>query len=71
MNLSAEESKLIREIKINYDACLRCGECVKSCVFSVLEFLDEQPVVVNPKKCSGCMECVRRCPSNAIAVSEK
>jgi NAD-dependent dihydropyrimidine dehydrogenase PreA subunit len=62
---------MIVEIKIDYDKCIRCKECVKVCTYGVLEWLDEMPIVVNPKKCGLCMECEIKCPVNAIIHKEK
>ncbi|MGC8940388.1 MAG: ATP-binding protein [Candidatus Bathyarchaeia archaeon] len=59
------------EIKIDYAKCVGCGECVKACSYGVLEWLDERPVVVNPKDCAFCLECEKNCPVNAITHKEK
>ena len=56
-------------IKINYDQCTGCKQCVKSCVFGVLEWLDDEPLVANPGTCNNCMDCVQVCPSKAINVT--
>jgi len=44
--------KLTVEIKINYDKCIRCKECIKACAYGVLEWLDDRPIVVNPELCA-------------------
>lgn len=59
------------EIKIDYEKCVRCMECVKVCSYGVLERLDDMPVVINPRNCAVCLECERRCPVNAIFHKEK
>jgi NAD-dependent dihydropyrimidine dehydrogenase PreA subunit len=63
--------KLTVEIKINYDKCVRCKECVKACYYGVLEWLDDMPIIVNPKNCALCLECEKKCFVNAIVHNEK
>ena len=50
------------EIKIDYDRCVGCKECVKACSYGVLEWLDDMIIVVNPHDCALCLECEKRCP---------
>lgn len=59
------------EIKINYEKCVRCKECIKACSYGTLEWFDDMPVVVNPKNCAMCLECEKKCPVNAITHKEK
>ncbi|MGQ9723584.1 MAG: 4Fe-4S binding protein [Candidatus Jordarchaeum sp.] len=59
------------EMEINYEKCVGCKECVKACSFGVIEWLDDMPVVVNPKSCKFCLECEKKCPVNAITHKEK
>ncbi|RLI00729.1 ferredoxin, partial [Candidatus Bathyarchaeota archaeon] len=40
------------EIKIDYERCVGCKECVKACSYGVLEWLDDMPIVVNPHDCA-------------------
>jgi NAD-dependent dihydropyrimidine dehydrogenase PreA subunit len=63
--------KLIVEIKIDYDKCIRCKECIEVCDYGVLEWLDDMPMVINPKSCALCLECEKRCSVNAIIHKEK
>ncbi|NVM01341.1 MAG: 4Fe-4S binding protein [Candidatus Helarchaeota archaeon] len=58
------------QVKIDYDKCKGCSECIKTCRFGVLEWLDEQPIVVSPNKCGKCMECIENCPEDAITIKE-
>lgn len=48
--------------------CVRCGQCVKFCLFGVYESApDGFPVVVRPEKCKNrCPACARICPRTAI-----
>ncbi len=61
---------MVVEIKIEYEKCTGCRECVKACSYGVLEWLDEMPIVANPSNCAGCSECEKSCPANAISVKE-
>ena len=64
-------TKMVVEIKVDYDRCISCKECVKACSYSVLEWLENMPIVVNPSSCAACLECEKNCPVNAIGVKEK
>jgi len=55
-------------VRINYDRCRGCGDCVKSCRFGVLEMLDEMPIVVDASQCKACMDCVEQCKAEAIDI---
>jgi NAD-dependent dihydropyrimidine dehydrogenase PreA subunit len=63
--------KVIIEIKIDYDKCVKCKQCVKACSFGVLEWIDDMPVVVSPENCKFCLECAKNCLVNAITHKEK
>ena len=62
---------MIVEIRIDYEKCNTCGNCVKSCSFGVLEWFEDRPIVVNPSECGRCGECQKNCPTNAIYIKEK
>jgi len=64
-------TKMVVEIKIDYDKCTRCRGCVKACTYGVLEWLDDMPVIVNTTSCAVCLECEENCPVNAISVKER
>ncbi|MCD6530159.1 4Fe-4S binding protein [Candidatus Bathyarchaeota archaeon] len=61
---------MVVEIKIDYARCTGCRECVKTCSFGVLEWLDDMPVVVDPNKCAFCLDCEKICPTKAITHRE-
>jgi NAD-dependent dihydropyrimidine dehydrogenase PreA subunit len=69
--LSIVLTRMTFEIKINYDKCVSCKECVKACSYGVLEWLDDAPIIVNASSCAACLECGKNCPVNAISVKEK
>ncbi|MFA5364163.1 MAG: 4Fe-4S dicluster domain-containing protein [Candidatus Bathyarchaeia archaeon] len=62
---------MVTEIKIDYDKCTACKKCIKACSFGVLEWLEDQPIIINAGNCSGCLDCKSICPVNAISVKEK
>jgi NAD-dependent dihydropyrimidine dehydrogenase PreA subunit len=66
-----EETKMVVEIKIDYDRCTSCKECVKACTYGVLEWLDDVPIIANPRECRACSDCSSNCPVDAISVVEK
>ncbi|MCJ7731363.1 4Fe-4S binding protein [Candidatus Bathyarchaeota archaeon] len=55
-------------VGINHDLCTGCKACVKSCIFGVLEWLNDTPLVSNPYRCSYCLECQRNCGGDAIKI---
>jgi NAD-dependent dihydropyrimidine dehydrogenase PreA subunit len=61
---------------IDYDKCLECGKCVKSCAHGVYEFEEKQnkkiPVVKNLNNCLVyCTGCDSICPAGAISHPSK
>lgn len=64
-------TRMVVEIKVDYEKCVGCGGCVKACSYGVLEWLDNMPIIMNPNSCAACLECEKNCPTNAISVKEK
>ena len=62
---------MVVEIRIDYDRCVGCRECVKACSYGVLGWLDDMPIVANPGACKACAACSVSCPTDAIRVKEK
>jgi len=55
---------------VNQDTCIKCGECVADCINSVIEMVDEFPVV-NPEKegrCIECQHCMAICKPGALSI---
>lgn len=61
--------------RLNTEACIGCGRCVKSCPFEVPKLIKKKSV-----KCDGCAEtvkaggipwCVKTCPSDALRYADR
>jgi len=62
---------MVVKIKVDYSKCNSCKKCVKTCSFGVLEWFEDQPIIINPNNCSVCLECEKICPVKAINIEEK
>ncbi|MFV0518251.1 MAG: nitroreductase family protein [Aminipila sp.] len=58
-------------IKINYDKCSGCLECVKVCPFTVIDVEMDKPKVKDNKSCLKCMHCAATCHMDAITSDGK
>ena len=55
-------------IKINKDACIGCGRCIRDCIAWNISLLDGK---ASPKKdCFLCGHCVAICPADAVSIPE-
>ena len=48
-------------VRVNADACIRCGKCNKACPMNV-EVMDAKHGRVTSLECINCNECVNACP---------
>ena len=53
-------------IKVDFDKCNGCGECVEVCPAEVYELEDEKAHANNVEECTECCACVEACPEDAI-----
>lgn len=56
--------------RIDYDTCVGCGSCVKTCGMDVLRMdtTIKKPVIAYQNDCINCCLCIRYCPVNALYI---
>lgn len=54
------------DIKINKEACIRCGKCVKLCPTKNLTLPGNGDAVETHGNCTVCLRCINNCPAYAI-----
>lgn len=60
-----------KSLSLDFDGCIACGVCVRSCTYSALSLFNEEGVshlVYDASACRGELDCVRLCPQAAISV---
>jgi len=55
------------KVKVDYNKCENCGECVEACPFNFRKIVNEK-ITVDPDRCVGCGRCVKVCPNGAISL---
>ncbi len=53
--------------KINYDACVGCGECARCCPPKAIDMSGGKPVI-DKRKCIKCFCCQELCPQKAVMI---
>jgi DNA-directed RNA polymerase subunit D len=64
--------KYLPVIKIDYERCEKCQDCVTACPRHILSFKNDQIQIQNAMSCNFCMACEEACeiePEKAIQVS--
>jgi len=57
---------------VDKEKCIKCGLCVKDCIFQIIETDDSgYPCVRNESNCIACQHCFAVCPNGAISVFNK
>ena len=56
--------------KINKEACIGCGECVRSCPGQVFTQVEAEIQVTAPEECIECRACEDACPTGAIQLAD-
>lgn len=64
--MAVKEFKGKIAIKIDYDKCTGCGECVRSCPADVYEIINGKSAATKIDNCVECCICVGACPVDAI-----
>ena len=62
----SKTAKYSDKLKINHDACIRCGKCVENCPTGNLVMGDKE--VTTKNKCTMCYRCIANCPKQAITL---
>ena len=57
-------------VKVLYDECIGCGDCVEACPFDGVWLDPLSDVVVKCDTCDGRFECVAICFAGALSVGE-
>jgi len=57
----------ITKIKVDYDKCIACGTCIKSCPSTVMEAIIKKKRTI--PDCFSCASCIESCPVDAISFS--
>ncbi|MDO4548873.1 MAG: 4Fe-4S binding protein [Clostridia bacterium] len=59
--------------KVDYDACIRCGICKKSCPADIIEVHKEgvESVTFDWNYCKGCGICANECPKHCITMVDE
>lgn len=54
--------------KVNYEKCIKCGVCRRSCFYEAIT-LTKCGAVIDQHKCDGCGMCMEVCPSDAVSMT--
>ncbi len=58
-------------IKIDYDLCNGCGECVPSCFEGALQVIDGKVRLISDLFCDGLGACIGHCPEGALTIEKR
>lgn len=59
-------------VKIDYDKCIGCLRCCRTCIFTIIENREGKPFVQEDKSgCARCMHCGIVCPEGAISYNDQ
>jgi NAD-dependent dihydropyrimidine dehydrogenase PreA subunit len=61
---------MAHSIRIDFDACTGCRECVDSCFVDVIRWDEDKdaPFGAYPEDCQVCCVCEKVCPVQAIEI---
>jgi ferredoxin len=58
-------------IKIDYEKCNGCGDCIPNCPEGALQIIDGKARLVSDLFCDGLGACLGHCPQGAITIEER
>lgn len=59
-----------RKARVDGDACVACGCCVKVCPLHAIEIVRGIVARVDLSRCVGCGKCAAECPASVITIGE-
>ncbi len=61
---------MLKELKVNEEACTQCKTCTEVCFTNVIEWDEEnqKPYAKYPLDCQVCCICEAACPEKALEV---
>jgi indolepyruvate ferredoxin oxidoreductase alpha subunit len=59
-----------KSMKIDYNKCINCLDCIKNLACPAITFIDDK-VVIDDLSCKGCTTCIQICKERAIKISKK
>ncbi|MGI6184391.1 MAG: 4Fe-4S binding protein [Candidatus Fimadaptatus sp.] len=65
-----EGRKKRRLARVDVNACVACGCCVKVCPRAAISVFRGIYAKVDEKLCVGCGKCARECPASVIEMGE-
>ncbi|MCX6112869.1 MAG: mercury methylation ferredoxin HgcB [Proteobacteria bacterium] len=60
--------KNIVTLKLDKEACVKCGMCINVCPHEVFELKNSKLEMINRDRCMECGACQINCPVGAISV---
>jgi carbon-monoxide dehydrogenase iron sulfur subunit len=66
VNAISRSKDKTKTVKIDYELCIKCGQCVEACPFGAMSFDSKKKVPFKCELCHGDPACVSICPTEAI-----
>lgn len=63
-------ARVRRKAKVDKNACVACGCCVKACPLGAISVFKGVYAKVDTDKCIGCGKCKKACPASVIEIGE-
>ncbi len=61
------------DFKVDMEKCVQCGECVRDCLWGVIEMTEDGPQLPaeNEARCIACQHCLAVCKPGALSIFGK